>query len=93
MNRNADAVRGKMKLVYENGEVRLPRWASLFSRRNILPTSGLLVAASILKDYNLRFDERVMFGYEDADFFIVHICVVRDYFFWSIHIFLERVAR
>ncbi len=67
--RNADAARGNMKLAYENGEVRPSRRASLFARRDILPTNGLLVAASIFKDYNLRFDERFMFGYEDADFF------------------------
>ncbi len=67
--RNADVACGKMKLVYEDGQVRPSRWASLFARRNILPTNGSLVAASILRDYNVRFDERSMFGYENADFF------------------------
>ncbi len=73
--RNADVARGKMKLVYEDGQVRPSRRASLFARRNILPTNGSLVAARIFKDYNVRFDERFMFGYEDANFFYhVHLC-------------------
>ncbi len=38
--RNADAVRGKMKLVYEDGQVISSRWASLFARRDILPANG-----------------------------------------------------
>ncbi len=38
--RNADAVCGKMKLVYEDGQVRPSRWASLFARRVILPTTA-----------------------------------------------------
>ncbi len=78
--RNADAARGKMKLVYEDGQVRHSRQASLFARRDILPTNGSLVAASIFKGYNLRFDERFMFGYEDADFFYrAHLRVARLY--------------
>ncbi len=73
--RNTDAARGKMKLVYEDVQVIPSRWASLFARRDILPTNGSLVAASILKDYNLRFDEQFMFDYEGADFFYrAHLC-------------------
>ncbi len=76
--RNAGIASGKMKLVYEDGQVRPSRRASLFARRDILPTNGSLVAASILRDYNLSFDERVMFGYEDADFFYrAHLCGVQ----------------
>ncbi len=77
--RNADATRGKMKLVYEDGQVRHShRRTSLFARRDILPSNGSLVAASILRDYNVRFDERFMFGYEDANFFYhAHLCGAR----------------
>ncbi len=76
--RNADAVRGKMKLFYEDGQVRPSRRVSLFLRRDILPTNGSLVAASIFKDYNLRFDERFIFGYEGTDFFCrAHLCDAR----------------
>ncbi len=67
--RNADAIRGKMKVVQEDGQVKPSRHASLFLRRDILPSNGVLVAAKIFKDYNLRFDERFMFGAEDGDFF------------------------
>ncbi len=67
--RNADAIRGKMKVVSEDEQVRPSRRASLFSRRDTLPSNGVLVAAKIFKDYNLCFDERFMFGFEDGDFF------------------------
>ncbi len=65
--RNADAIRGKMKIVSENGQVRPSRRASLFSRRDIIPGNGVLVSAKIFNDYNLHFDERFMFGHEDSD--------------------------
>ncbi len=91
--RNADAVRGKMKLVYEDGQVRHShRRTSLFSRRDILPGNGVLVAASIFRDNNLRFDERFMFGHEDGDFFYrAYLCGARlfllehPYFFEYCH--------
>ncbi len=76
--RNADAIRGKMKVVSENRQVRPSRLASLFSRRDILPGNGVLVSAKVFKGYNLRFDERFMFGHEDGDFFYrAHLCGAR----------------
>ena len=78
LKRNADAIRGKMKVVQEDGQVKPSRRASLFSRRDILPGNGVLVAAKIFKDYNLRFDERFMFAAEDGDFFYrAHLCGAR----------------
>ncbi len=90
--RNADAARGKMKLVYEDWQVRPSRRASLFSRRDIFPGNGVLVVASIFRYHNLNFDERFMFGYEDADFFCrAHLCgallflLEHSYFFEYCH--------
>ncbi len=91
--RNADAVRGKMRIVQESGQVKPFRRASLFSRRDMLASNGVLVAAKIFKDYNLRFDERFMFGNEDGDFFYrAHLHGARLFLLENPHFFEFRPA-
>lgn len=85
----AEAVRGKMRIVEDSGKVQVPRRASLFSRRDMLPGNGVLVAARVFVEFGLRFDVRFMQGFEDGDFFYrAHLCgakmfLLEDTYFWE----------
>ena len=70
--KNADAVRGKMRIIEEGGIVHRTRRASLFAEilgRDLLAGNGVLVKARLFGELNLRFDERFIGGAEDGDFF------------------------
>ena len=70
--KNADAVRGKMRIIEEGGTVHRTRQSSLFGEtlgRDMLAGNGVLIKACLFKELNLRFDERFIGGMEDGDFF------------------------
>lgn len=66
----ADAVRGKMRVIRRDGDDPRPqRRVSMRSRRDMLQGNGPLIAARVFGEWGLRFDERMMRGFEDGDFF------------------------
>ena len=69
--KNADAVRGKMRIIEEGGKVHRTRRASLFAGilgTEMLPGNGVLVKSRLFIELNLRFDERFIGVAEDHDF-------------------------
>ena len=67
IKRRADAARGAMRHVKHNYE-NIPRRASLFLRRDMLPCNGALVATRVFTEWNIYFDPRFPW-FEDGDFF------------------------